>query len=88
MGLFDFASNLGKKVFNSVEEASDKLWEKLTGVNPGVAGLDVKFNDGVVSLEGKADSAEAMEKAALIAGNTQGVTEGGCKQNCVTAHYW
>ena len=75
MGLFDFASNLGKKVFNSVEEASDKLREKLTGVNPEIAGLDVKFNDGVVSLEGKADSAEAMEKAVLIAGNTQGVTE-------------
>ena len=76
MGLFDFASNLGKKVFDSVEEASDKLREKLTGVqNPGVADLDVKFKDGVVSLEGKADSAEAMEKAVLIAGNTQGVTE-------------
>jgi len=76
MGLFDFASNFGKKVFNSVEEASDKLREKLTGVsNPGVADLDVKFKDGVVSLEGKAESAEAMEKAVLIARNTQGVTE-------------
>ena len=76
MGLFDFASNFGKKVFNSVEEASDKLREKLTGVsNPGVADLDVKFKDGVFSLEGKAESAEAMEKAVLIAGNTKGVTE-------------
>lgn len=75
MGLFDFAKDFGKKLFDSAEEASDKLREKLTGVNPGVSDLDVKFDDGVVSLEGKADSAEAMEKAVLIAGNTQGVTE-------------
>ncbi|MCL4163411.1 UNVERIFIED_CONTAM: hypothetical protein GTU68_019539 [Idotea baltica] len=75
MGLFDFAADLGKKIFDSAEEASDKLRAKLNGVNPGVADLNVKFNEGVVSLEGKADSAEAMEKAVLIAGNTQGVTE-------------
>ena len=48
--MFGFASNLDKKVFNLVEEAPGKLREKLAGVNHEVAGLDVKFNDGVVSL--------------------------------------
>ena len=75
MGFFDFAKDMGKKLFDSAEEASDKLRAKLGGGNPGIADLDVKFDDGVVSLEGKAESAEAMEKAVLIAGNTQGVTE-------------
>jgi len=75
MELFNFAKDLGKKLFNSAEEAADKLKAKLTGSNPGVDDLDVQFDDGVVSISGKADSAEAMEKAVLIAGNTQGVTE-------------
>ncbi len=75
MGLFDFAKDLGKKVFNSADEASDKLRALITGRNPGVEDLDVEFDDGVVSLTGKADSAEAMEKAVLMAGNVKGVTE-------------
>jgi len=54
MGLFDFAKDMGKKLFDSAEEASDKLRAKLGGGNPGIADLDVKFDDGVVSLEGKA----------------------------------
>jgi len=35
----------------------------------------VSYQDGVVSLSGKADSAEAMEKAVLMAGNVKGVAE-------------
>lgn len=53
MGLFDFAKDMGKKLFDSAEEASDKLRAKLGGGNPGIADLDVKFDDGVVSLEVK-----------------------------------
>jgi len=63
MGLFNFAKDLGKKLFDSAEEAADKLKAKLTGSNPGVDDLDVQFDDGVVSISGKAASAEAMEKA-------------------------
>ena len=33
------------------------------------------YNDGVVELSGTADSAEAMEKAVLMAGNVKGVSE-------------
>ena len=42
---------------------------------PHEPSLDVGFEDGKVVLGGEADSAEAMEKAVLIAGNVQGVAE-------------
>jgi len=35
----------------------------------------VAYDDGVVDLSGKADSAEAVEKVVLMAGNVKGVTD-------------
>jgi nucleoid-associated protein YgaU len=75
MGLFDFARNIGKKVFGQEAEASEKIKHEIEHDNPGIDGLDVKYEDGVVSLSGKAASAEAMEKAVLMAGNIKGVQE-------------
>ena len=75
MGLFDFAKGMGKKLFESDDEAAAKIKDALNSDNPGISGLDVKYDDGKVALSGKADSAEAMEKAVLIAGNVQGVTD-------------
>jgi nucleoid-associated protein YgaU len=75
MGLFNFAKNIGKNLFGKEAEASDKIKQEIEQDNPGVDGLDVKYEDGVVSLSGKAASAEAMEKAVLMAGNVKGVEE-------------
>lgn len=75
MGLFDFAKDMGKKLFDSEDEAPAKIKDALESDNPGVSDLDVSFNDGKVSLSGKAASAEAMEKAVLMAGNVQGVSD-------------
>lgn len=75
MGLFDFAKGMGKKLFNNDDEAPAKIKETLESDNPGIEGLDVSYADGKVSLSGKAVSAEAMEKAVLMAGNVDGVTE-------------
>lgn len=75
MGLFDFAKDLGKKLFGGGDDPAEKIKDSIDAANPGVDGLDVKFEDGVVHLSGKADSAEALEKAVLMAGNVQGVTE-------------
>ena len=75
MGLFDFAKGMGKKLFDRDDDAPSKIKEALEEDNPGVDDLDVAFDDGKVSLKGRAKSAEAMEKAVLIAGNTQGVTD-------------
>ena len=75
MGLFDFAKNMGKKLFDRDDDAPAKIKEALEEDNPGIEGLDVEYADGKVKLSGRAKSAEAMEKAVLIAGNTEGVTD-------------
>jgi nucleoid-associated protein YgaU len=75
MGLFDFAKDIGKHLFGKEAEASDKIKQEIEHDNPGISDLDVKYEDGVVSLSGSAASAEAMEKAVLMAGNIKGVAE-------------
>lgn len=75
MGLFDFVKEIGNKLFSHEEEAGDKIKSYIKANNPGISDLDVGFNNGVVSLSGKAASAEAMEKAVLMAGNVKGVTD-------------
>lgn len=37
--------------------------------------MDIQYSNGVASISGQADIAEAREKAVLIAGNVQGVSE-------------
>ena len=75
MGLFDFISDMGEKLFGSKDQAAEKIKEHIESDNPGVKNLEVAYNDGVVELSGTADSAEAMEKAVLMAGNVKGVSE-------------
>jgi len=75
MGLFDFLKGNGKKVFGSEAEASEKIKAEIEKDNPGIKGLEVTYDKGVVSLTGEAASPEAMEKAVLMAGNVQGVSE-------------
>lgn len=75
MGLFDFVKGIGNKLFNRDEEAAEKIKKHIEANNPGISGLGVNFNKGVVSLSGQAASAEAMEKAVLLAGNVQRVSE-------------
>lgn len=74
-GLFDFVKDIGKKVFTTEEEASDKIKDCLEVENPGVKNLEVSVQEGLATLSGEAESAEAMEKAVLMAGNIQGVAE-------------
>ncbi len=75
MGLFDFVKDVGHKLFGSKEEASEKIKEHIEEDNPGVEGLEVNMDEnGTVSLSGKASSKEAMEKAVLMAGNIEGVS--------------
>lgn len=73
MGLFDFVKNIGKKLFDRDDDAAEKIKAHIEQDNPGVEGLQVGFDNGVVSLSGDAKSAEALEKAVLMAGNVRGV---------------
>jgi nucleoid-associated protein YgaU len=75
MGLFDFAVNMGKKLFGGGDDPAAKIKQEIEASNPGIQNLNVEFKDGKVSLSGDAASAEAMEKAVLIAGNVHGVSE-------------
>lgn len=36
MGLLDFAASIGRKIFGSEAEASDKIKDYVDGANPGV----------------------------------------------------
>ena len=75
MGLFDFAANIGRKLFSSEDEADAKIREHIEDNNPGVENLKVEVKDGVATLSGEAESAEALEKAVLMAGNVKGISE-------------
>jgi hypothetical protein len=45
MGLFDFVKDIGKKVFSTEEEASDKVKGYLEEENPGVKDLGVSVQE-------------------------------------------
>lgn len=75
MGLFDFARNIGNKIFGKDDDASEKLQAHIADDNPGVDGLKVKVKDGVATIEGKAKTASAFEKVVLMAGNALGIEE-------------
>lgn len=75
MGLFDFASDLGKKLFGDDDDPAEKIQEHISEDNPGVDDLNVKVEDGVVNVSGKAKDQSAFEKAILMAGNVFGIKE-------------
>ena len=66
MGLFDFAGNIGKKLFGSREsneDAAAKIKAEIDSAELGIQDLQVGFQDGMCSLSGVCPSAEAMQKA-------------------------
>ncbi len=75
MGLLSFAKGIGNKLFNNEAEAADNITAYINEDNPGVDNLQVTVKDGVASISGEAKSAEALEKAVLMAGNVKGVSE-------------
>ena len=76
MGLLDFASDIGKKLFGSDDDdAGDKIREHIEEDNPGVEGLNVEVKDGVAKVSGKAKDQSAFEKAILMAGNIFGINK-------------
>lgn len=75
MGLFDFAADIGRKLFNKAEDASKAVTDHLAEDNPGVADVSVTVENGVANLSGTAANREAIEKAVLMAGNILGISE-------------
>jgi len=75
MGLLDFASDIGRKLFGKEEEAGEKIKEHIEEDNPGVENLEVEVKDGVAKVKGKAKDQSALQKAILMAGNVIGIKE-------------
>lgn len=75
MGLFDFASSIGKKLFGKEEEGGGKIKAHIESDNPGIENLEVEVKDEVATIKGKAKDRTAAEKAILMAGNVLGVKE-------------
>ncbi len=73
MGLFDFISDVGQKLFTSDADAAEKIKQHIEANNPGIDNLEVGYQDESAFLKGQAKSYEAVEKAILMAGNVKGV---------------
>ncbi len=75
MGLFDFAADLGNKLFGDDDDPADKIQEHIQDDNPGVDNLKVEVEDGIAKVSGKAKDQSIFEKAVLMAGNVFGIKE-------------
>lgn len=75
MSLFGFVKSIGKSLFGNDAEAAENIKNHIESNNPGVKDLEVEFDDGVVSLCGECESAEALQKTILMAGNVKGVED-------------
>jgi nucleoid-associated protein YgaU len=76
MGLLDFLKDKGKDLFGGNEEnAAETIKSEIeSALGSNISSLGVRFDNGKVTLQGEAKSLAAKEKAALIAGNVQGVS--------------
>ncbi|NOQ16521.1 MAG: peptidoglycan-binding protein LysM [Methyloprofundus sp.] len=73
MGLFDFAKNIGSKLFSTDADAAEKITAYLNANNPGIDGLNAIFKDGEATVIGTTTSVEAAQKVILLAGNIENV---------------
>ncbi len=76
MGFFDFIKDAGAKILGKGDDNENvkKLIEEEKETMP-IEGLEVEVNGDTVKIKGKAKSAEDKVKAALIAGNIEGVAK-------------
>ena len=73
MGLFDFAKNIGSKLFSTDAEAAEKITAYLNANNPGIDGLNAIYKDEEATVIGTTTSVEAAQKVILLAGNIENV---------------
>jgi len=73
MGLFDFAKDVGRQLFDTDSEAADNIKQHLEVKTTGIKNITVDFDDGVATVCGDCDNQKTREMAILIAGNVKGV---------------
>ena len=75
MGLFDFAADIGKKVFGIGDaDAADQIKDNIESNNPGVSDLSVSLDNEICTIGGNCDTPEAKDKVILMTGNMKGVS--------------
>ena len=73
MGLFDFAKEVGRQIFDTDAEAADNIRQPLEVKMSGIKNLDVQFDDGVATISGECAYAADKNMVALIVGDIKGV---------------
>lgn len=73
MGLFDFAKDVGKQLFDTDKEAADNIKQHLDIKLSGIKNLDVAFDDGVATICGDCANEATRNSAVLLAGDVKGV---------------
>jgi len=74
MGLFDFAADLGKKLFGDKDDPSEKIQQHIESDNPGVEGLEIKVEEGVAKVSGKAKDQSVNNRGRTILTQKNGKT--------------
>ena len=77
MGFFDFLSTAGKKVLGTTEDDAGAIKAEIENsfAELPVQGLAVEVDGETVSLGGVATDVATKEKAILIAGNVEGISQ-------------
>jgi nucleoid-associated protein YgaU len=73
MGLLDFATDVGRQLFDTDDEAADNIKQHLDIKLSGIRNLDVKFDDGVATICGDCPNEATRTSALLITGDVKGV---------------
>ena len=73
MGLFDFAKDVGRQIFDTDAEAADNIKQHLDIKLSGIKNLDVTFDDGVGPVCGDCSNEATRTSALLIVGDVKGV---------------
>ena len=68
MGLFDFVSDIGKKVFSKEEDASKAVTQHIAEDNPGVENLSVTVENGVANIQGGGGKRGGIRKSSVNGG--------------------
>ena len=73
MGLFDFAKDVGRQLFDTDDEAADNINQHIEIKMTGISDVDVQFDDGVATICGSCINEATRNTAILIAGDVKGV---------------
>ena len=73
MGLFDFAKDVGRQLFDTDPEAADNIKQHLDINLSGIKNVDVTFDDGLATVCGECSNEATRNTAVLIVGDVKGV---------------